>query len=54
LRDALTRQKTDAELIPEAEAARAEVINVVNNFFYERLTAVPAIKEYMEEKQKSG
>ena len=53
LRDALTHQKTDAELIPEAEAARAEVINVVNNFFYERLTAVPAIKEYMEEKQKS-
>jgi len=53
LRDALTHQKTDAELIPEAEAARAEVINVVNNFFYERLTAVPTIKEYMEEKQKT-
>jgi hypothetical protein len=48
LRDALTRQKTNESLIPEAEAARAEVINVVNNFFYEKLTAVPAIREYIE------
>jgi hypothetical protein len=48
LRDALSRQKTNQELIPEAEAARAEVINVVNNFFYEKLTAVPAIREYIE------
>ncbi len=48
LRDALTRQQTNEELSMEAEAARAEVINVVNNFFYERLTAVPAIREYIE------
>ncbi len=47
LRDALSHQKTNEELIPEAEIARAEVINVVNNFFYEKLTAVPTIKEYM-------
>jgi len=47
LRDSLTRQQTDQELTPEAEAARAEVIAIVNNFFYERLTAVPAIKDYM-------
>jgi len=25
------------------------VINIVNNFFYERLTAMPTIKEYMDE-----
>ncbi|MFU8826462.1 MAG: hypothetical protein ACNA70_03120 [Brevefilum sp.] len=31
----------------EAEAARDEVINVVNNFFYEKLTAIPKIKAYM-------
>lgn len=48
LRDALTRQQPGQELIPEAEAARAEVINIVNNFFYDKLTAVPSIKEYMD------
>jgi hypothetical protein len=30
------------------EAARARVINIVNNFFYERLTAVPSIKVYID------
>jgi hypothetical protein len=49
LRDALTRQETNNPLTVEAEAARAEVINIVNNFFYERLKAVPTIKEYIEE-----
>ena len=49
LRDALTRQETNKPLTIEAEAARAEVINIVNNFFHERLTAVPSIKEYMAE-----
>ncbi len=48
LRDALTRQQTNEQLTAEAEAARAEVINIVNNFFYEKLTAIPAIKEYIE------
>jgi hypothetical protein len=52
LRDALSRQKTNEELIPEAEIARGEVINLVNNFFFEKLTAVPTIKEYIEEKQR--
>jgi hypothetical protein len=52
LRDTLTRQEANQELTVEAEAARAEVINVVNNFFYERLIAVPTIKEYIEERQK--
>jgi hypothetical protein len=48
LRDALSRQKTNEQLTADAEAARAEVINIVNNFFYEKLTAIPAIKEYIE------
>jgi hypothetical protein len=30
------------------EAARAELINVVNNFFYDRLTSIPEIKDYMD------
>jgi len=49
LRDALTRQEENKPLTLEVEAARAEVINIVNNFFYERLTAIPTIKEYMAE-----
>ena len=51
LRDSLTRQTSGRELMPEAEAARAEVINVVNNFFYEKLTALPSIRSYIEEMQ---
>ncbi len=52
LRDALAKQRAGEELLPEAEAARAEVINLVNNFFYEKLTAVPTIKAYIEEMQE--
>jgi len=48
LRDALSRPAAGQILTAEAEAARAEVINVVNNFFYARLTGMPAIKEYMD------
>jgi hypothetical protein len=48
LRDLLSRQEQGAALSPQAEAARAEVINIVNNFFQEKLTAVPAIQAYME------
>jgi hypothetical protein len=48
LRTALTVQERGQELNASAEAARAEIINLVNNFFYERLTAVPEIKSYME------
>ncbi len=48
LRDILSREKGSEELSPQAEAARAEVINLVNNFFYEKLTGVPEIVAYME------
>jgi len=48
LRDSLTRQEGGQALTAQAEAARAEVINVVNNFFHEKLVAVPTIKEYIE------
>ena len=37
-------QERGKELSPQAEAARAEVINVVNNFFYEKLTGIPRSK----------
>jgi hypothetical protein len=48
LRDALSRPEAGKTLTAEAEAARAEVINIVNNFYYTRLIGVPAIKVYMD------
>lgn len=48
LRDILSREKSGQELSPQAEAARDEVINLVNNFFFEKLTGLPKIKAYMD------
>jgi len=53
LRDSLTRQEIGEDLSAQAEAARAEVINVVNNFFYEKLSSVPTIKSYMDERRST-
>ncbi len=36
------------ELSSQANAARAEVVNIVNNFFREKLTGVPSIEAYLE------
>jgi hypothetical protein len=36
------------ELSPQANAARAEIVNIVNNFFREKLTGVPSIEAYLE------
>jgi hypothetical protein len=47
-RDALTHQHSNEGLDAQATAAQAEVINVVNNFFYEKLTAMPGIQNYIE------
>jgi hypothetical protein len=47
-RDAIKEQDAYSNLSVEAEAARDEVINVVNNFFYEKLTGIPEIKSYIE------
>jgi len=54
LRDILFGEEAGRELSPQAEAARAELINIVNNFFYEKLTAIPSIKGYMEEISNPG
>ena len=53
LRDALSQPEAHETLTAEAEAARAMVINIVNNFFYERLVSLPSIKDYMDEVQTS-
>ncbi len=48
-RDALSDQHSGHSSPFRVEAARNEVINIVNNFFYEKLTTVPEIKRYMDE-----
>jgi len=48
LRDSLGRKETGEAWTAQVEAARAEVINIVNNFFYERLTALPSIQIYID------
>lgn len=52
LRDSLTRQESGQERSAEVEAARARVVNLINNFFHERLTALPSIKEYIDRFQQ--
>jgi hypothetical protein len=51
LRDALSRPEAREMLTGEAEAARDMVINIVNNFFFDKLTAMPTIKDYMDRVQ---
>jgi hypothetical protein len=48
-RDAIIHQDDYSKLSGEAEAARDEVINVVNNFFYEKMTAIPEIRTYIDD-----
>jgi hypothetical protein len=47
-RDAIINQDDYTKLSAEAEAAREEVMNVVNNFFHEKLTAIPEIRTYID------
>ncbi len=48
LRSGLEDQQQGNDLPQTVAAARDEVINIVNNFFYEKLTTIPEIKEYLE------
>jgi hypothetical protein len=48
LRNLIDNQETCDMRSTEAETARAQLIDEVNKFFYDRLTVVPAIREYME------
>lgn len=49
LKDILAREHKGEPLSGRAEAARAEVINLVNNFYYARMSGVATIKAYMDE-----
>jgi hypothetical protein len=51
LHRSLDHVETGQALTAEAEVARAEVINIVNNFFFDKLTGLPAIKMYIDEMQ---
>lgn len=53
-RDAIQKQDSYEKLSAEAEAARGEVMNVVNNFFYDKLTAIPQIKSYLDNLQEGA
>ena len=48
LRDSMTPKDDNREWGVQVEAVRAEMINVVNNFFYKRLAAVPTIGTYID------
>lgn len=47
LRDGLQRQEREDGWSAEVEAARDQVINLVNNFFHEKLVALPEIERYL-------
>jgi hypothetical protein len=49
LRKALDDQQAGREIPRTVDVARSEVINLVNNFFYDKLTTVPEINKYMED-----
>ena len=51
LRDTLDTQRSGEQRTAEVEAARAQVINLINTFFHDRLVAMPSIKEYIERMQ---
>ena len=40
------RRPTRAQV--DIESAKTQVVNLINNFFRDRLTAVPTIKDYMD------
>jgi hypothetical protein len=54
LRGLLSEDAKRGQLSPQASAARAEVVNIVNNFFYEKLTGVPTIHAYITDLQETS
>jgi hypothetical protein len=45
VRDGVRDGGVDSDL---AEEARARLLNLVNNFFYDKMTALPEVRDYME------
>lgn len=44
----ISQQQAGQPISGVVEAAQAEVMKIVNNFFYEKMTGLPAIKDYIE------
>ena len=51
LRQTLSNQNTGEQRSAEVESAQTKVVNLINNFFRDRLEAMPSIKEYIESVQ---
>jgi len=54
LRDAIAGQKERTEVSAQVETARAEVVHIVNNFFYEKLCGMESIKDYIDCMSEAG
>jgi hypothetical protein len=48
LRRSLEGQESGAERLAEVDAAQAKVVNLINTFYRDKLTAMPSIKEYID------
>jgi hypothetical protein len=51
LRQTLENQKTGEERTTEVEAAKAQVVNLINTFYHDRLVVMPSIKDYIDNMQ---
>ncbi|NEQ03442.1 hypothetical protein, partial [Moorena sp. SIO3F7] len=45
----ISRQEEGVPLGPHAKIIQSEIMNIVNNFFYEKMTALPTIKAYIDD-----
>ena len=50
----LESQATGEERSAEVDGAQAQVVNLVNTFFHDKLTAMPSIKEYIDGMQAAA
>jgi hypothetical protein len=54
LRDTLQREGQAGLRSEAVEAARERVINLVNNFFHDKLVGLPSIAAYLQEMEAGG
>ena len=54
LRRTLEGQNAGAERTAQVEAAQGRVVNLINTFFHDKLTAMPTIKAYIDEIQAAA
>jgi hypothetical protein len=45
----INQKQSGTALNDQIMAAQAEILNLVNNFFYTKMTAMPTIKTYIDE-----